>query len=83
MGSRALLRGNLPNPGIAPRSPALQADSLPTEPAGKAKNAGVGDLCLLQRIFPTEGCPALQAGSLPAEPPGKLKNAGVGSLSLL
>ena len=23
--------GNLPNPGIAPGSPALQADSLPTE----------------------------------------------------
>ena len=27
--------GNLPYPGIKPRSPALQADSLPTEPAGK------------------------------------------------
>ena len=24
-------KGNLPNPGIKPRSPALQADSLPTE----------------------------------------------------
>ena len=27
--------GDLPNPGIEPRSPALQADSLLTEPAGK------------------------------------------------
>ena len=27
--------GDLPNPGIKRRSPALQADSLPTEPAGK------------------------------------------------
>ena len=27
--------GDLPNPGIEPRSPALQADSLPTEPQGK------------------------------------------------
>ena len=27
--------GYLPNPGIKPRSPALQADSLPTEPLGK------------------------------------------------
>ena len=27
--------GDLPNPGIEPRSPALQADSLPAEPAGK------------------------------------------------
>ena len=31
MGCHALLQGNLPNPGIEPRSPALQADSLPTE----------------------------------------------------
>ena len=27
--------GDLPNPGIKPRSPSLQADSLPSEPAGK------------------------------------------------
>ena len=27
--------GNLPNPVIKPRSTALQADSLPTEPPGK------------------------------------------------
>ena len=27
--------GNLPNPGIELRSPALQADSLPAEPPGK------------------------------------------------
>ena len=27
--------GDLPNPGIKPRSPALQADSLPFEPPGK------------------------------------------------
>ena len=27
--------GDLPNPGIEPRSPALQADSLPFEPPGK------------------------------------------------
>ena len=31
----ALLQGNLPNPGIEPMSPALQADSLPSEPRGK------------------------------------------------
>ena len=46
--------GDLPNPGIKPRSPALQADSLPTEPQGKHKNTGVGSLSLLQRIFPTQ-----------------------------
>ena len=27
--------GDLPEPGIKPRSPALQADSLPAEPPGK------------------------------------------------
>jgi len=27
--------GDLPNPGTEPSSPALQADSLPTEPPGK------------------------------------------------
>ena len=27
--------GGLPNPGIEPRSPSLQADSLPSEPPGK------------------------------------------------
>ena len=27
--------GDLPNPGIEPMSPALQADSLPSEPPGK------------------------------------------------
>ena len=27
--------GDLPKPGIEPRSPALQADSLPTEPQGE------------------------------------------------
>ena len=30
----------LPNPGIEPRSPALQADSLPAEPPGKPKVCG-------------------------------------------
>ena len=46
--------GDLPNSGIKPRSPALQADSLPAKPQGKPKNTGVGSLSLLQRIFPTQ-----------------------------
>ena len=45
--------GHLQNPGIEPRSPPLQADSLPAEPPGKPKNTGVGSLSLLQGIFPT------------------------------
>ena len=46
--------GDLPNLGIKPRSPALQADSLPSESPGNPKNTGVGSLSLLQRIFPTQ-----------------------------
>ena len=42
------------NPGIEPRSPALQADSLTAEPPRKPKNTGVGSLSLLQQIFPTQ-----------------------------
>ena len=50
----SLLQGNLPNPGIEPRSPALQAHSLPAEPQGKPKNTGVGNLSLLQGVIPTQ-----------------------------
>ena len=39
--------GDLPNPGIKPRCPALQVDSVPTEPLEKPKNTGVGSLSLL------------------------------------
>ena len=45
---------DLPNPGIKPRSPTLQADSLPAEPQGKPRNTGVGSLSLLQQIFLTQ-----------------------------
>ena len=44
---------DLPNPGIEPRSPALQADSLPAEPSGNPKSTGVGSLSLLEGIFLT------------------------------
>ena len=44
-GSPAPSPGDLPDPGIEPRSPALQADSLPLEPPGKItapfKNFGI------------------------------------------
>ena len=60
--------GDLPNPGIEPRSPALQADSLPSEPHGKSQNVGISqinkfnktrvmtkchELCLISSIFCT------------------------------
>ena len=56
--------GDFPNPGIKPRSPTLQVDSLPSEPTGKPKNTGVGSLLLLKgtsqpryrtRVFWTAG----------------------------
>ena len=47
-------RGSPQHPRIKPRSPTLQADSLPAEPQGKPKNTGVGSLSLLQQIFPTQ-----------------------------
>ena len=46
MGSFPFSRGS-----SQPRSPALQAHSLPAKPQGKPKNTGVGNLSLLQRIF--------------------------------
>ena len=45
--------GNLPNPGVEPRSLTLQVDFLPAKPPGKPKNTGVGSLSCLQCIFPT------------------------------
>ena len=67
--------GHLPNPEIEPRSPALQVDSLLSEPPGKPQNTvwvvypSPGD-CPNPGIEP--GTPALQADSLPAELSGKL-----------
>ena len=31
--------GDLPNPGIKPRSPAVQADAVPSEPPGKPERS--------------------------------------------
>ena len=46
--------GDLPSPGIEPRSPSLWVDSLPSEPPGKPSNTGVGSLSFLQGIAPTQ-----------------------------
>ena len=46
--------GDLSNPGIKPRSPALQTNSLLGEPPGKPKNTEVGNLFSLQWILPTQ-----------------------------
>ena len=46
--------GELPNPGIEPRSPTLQADSSLTEPPRKLRETEMGTLSLLQGIFLTQ-----------------------------
>ena len=61
--------GDLLNPGIKPRSPALQADSLLSKPSG---NPGI-----------KPGSPALQEDSLAAELPRKLHAAVISSLFFL
>ena len=54
VGCHALLQGIVPTQGWNPGPPALQVDSLPTEPPEKPKNTGVDSLSLLQWIFPTQ-----------------------------
>ena len=69
--------GDFPNPGIKPRPPALQEDSLPVEPPGKPKNTGMGSYSFSSK----SSRPRNQTGvsctaggfiknSLPAELPG-------------
>ena len=53
VGSLSFLQGIFPTHG-SPRSTAMRADSLPSEPQGKPKNTGVGSLSLLQQIFPMQ-----------------------------
>ena len=43
-----LLPGDLPDPGIKPESPALQADSLPSEPPGKPTKVSIQDKRLIR-----------------------------------
>ena len=64
------VKDDLPNPGIEPRSPTLQADSLPAEPQGSPRI-----LAWKPILSPVDlpdpgikaGSPALQADSLPTE----------------
>ena len=64
-------------PGIEPRSPSLQVDSLPSELPGKSKNSDVGRLSLLPDPGIEPRPPALQRDSLPAELPGKPQSEGL------
>ena len=53
--------GDLSNPGIKPRSPALQVVSLPTEPPGKAIIKGIR--CSNLGSFGEQPCCHLQTGT--------------------
>ena len=72
--SLSLTPGDLLNAGVKPRSPALQANSLPAEPQGKPKNTAVSSLSLLPGNLPDPGnkpgSPTLQIDFLLSEPPG-------------
>jgi len=66
--------GNLPNPGIEPRSPALQVDSLHLSHQGSPRNLEWVAYIFFRRPSQTRdqtGALALQAASLPAELLGK------------
>ena len=83
--------GDLPNPGIEPRSPALQADALTSELPGKPQVALYYWYKTVVKFYSVawsevkvaQSCPTLQPRGLysPWNSPGQ--NTGVGSLSLL
>ena len=60
--------GYLPNPGIKPGSPALQADSLPTELQGKPR-------CLWVCFIPIKN-EGIWPGSREDKPEGNYNNLG-------
>ena len=68
--------GDLPHPGIEPRSPALQADSLLSEPPGKPRN----ELGVSQRVE-IRGNASLQLGCINSDI--HLVNLNIGSRQLM
>ena len=61
-------QGDLPNPGIEPRSPTLQANSLLSEPPGKPKYRGIKKT-RFRSVITSEGaeesiCDGVKTGSL-------------------
>ena len=62
--------GDLPNPGIKPRSPALQADALTSEPA-KGVSDGLQDVGRRENGRKLTLCLLIHLLTLPPPPPGK------------
>ena len=70
----------LPNVGIEPRYPALQADSLLSEPPGKTKNTEVVAYPFSKGSSQPRGqtrVSCIAGGFLPAELPGKPFNLNI------
>ena len=67
--------GDLPNPGLEPGSPALQADSLPSEPPGKPKRVRDLSIYEMERAMATHS--STLAWKIPwTEEPGRLQSLG-------
>ena len=81
--------GDLPNPGIEHRSPALRADASPFEPPGKTTHVCILSRFSCVRLFVTPRTVAYQAppsmgfsrqecsSGLPLPSPGDLPNPGI------
>ena len=61
--------GDLPNPGIEPGSPVLQADSLPTEPPGNRERNRVHNKWTALETSPNFPHPCLSKNCLPKKIP--------------
>ena len=84
-----LLQGGLPNPGIEPRSLALEADTLTSEPPGKILGSSSVSPSVVSDSFVTPWTVAHQASlsmefsrqeylsGLPFPSPGDLPNSGI------
>ena len=70
--------GDLPNPGIKPESPALQTDSLPSEPPGKPRLLANSAFALGPSAHEISSAPFLSEVSLAPRPVGLLKLSPTG-----
>ena len=56
---------DLPDPGIKPRSPTLQADALLSEPSGKNTETGMQEISLLPTSYPPGSLPGKTIPCIP------------------
>ena len=56
--------GDLLDPGIEPKSPTLQADSLPSEPAGKPHELHIQSIILKQYDTPQSSCSYMRSARI-------------------